>query len=50
MYQQRDANSTFQLFSDLFENVCNNLAPIKIGEPMESPNKKVDILRTIEIF
>ena len=50
MYQQKDANSTFQMFSDLFENVLKNLAPIKIEEPTSSPIKKwisKDLLKPI---
>ena len=50
MYQQKDANSTFQMFSDLFENVLSNLAPIKIEEPMNSSNKKIDICRKFESY
>ena len=51
MYQQKDSISTFQMLSDLFENVLNNFVHIKIGEPMNSPTKKtVNIQRTIETY
>ena len=43
LYQRKDANSTFQNISDLFENVLNILASMKSGEPMNILNKKVDI-------
>ena len=38
MYQQNNANSNFEKFSNMFENFLNNVAPIKIGEP--SPTSK----------
>ena len=43
LYQQKDANSTFQNISDLFENVLNILASMKSGEPMNILTKKVDV-------
>ena len=40
-YQQNNANSTFGNFSNMFENILNNMDPIKIGEPSsKSPKKK----------
>ena len=41
MYQKNNANSSFEKFSNMFENILNNVAPIKIGEPSsKSTNKK----------
>ena len=40
MYQQNNANSTFEKFSIMFENILNSLAPIKIGEPSSKSTKK----------
>ena len=39
MHQQNNANSTFEKFSNMFENTLNNVAPIKIGEPSSKSTK-----------
>ena len=41
MYQQNNANSNFEKFSNMFENILNNVAPIKIGEPSSKSTKKI---------
>ena len=48
MDQQKDANSIFQIFLDLFRNVLNNLAPITIEEHMNSSNKKSRYLKKFD--
>ena len=40
MYQQNNANSTFEKFSNMFENVQNNIAPIKVEKPSSKSTKK----------
>ena len=47
MYQQNNANSTFEKFSNMFENILNNVAPIKIGEPSSKSTKKKWLSREI---
>ena len=47
MYQQNNANSTFEKFSNMFENLLNNVAPIKIGEPSSKSTKKKWLSREI---
>ena len=40
MYQQNNGNSTFEKFSNMFEKILNNVAPIKIGEPSSKSTKR----------
>ena len=40
MYQQNNANSTFEKFSNVFKNILNNVAPIKIVEQSSNSTKK----------
>ena len=40
MYQQNKANSNFEKFSNMFENILNNIAPTKIKEPSSKSTKK----------
>ena len=47
MYQQNNANSTFEKFSTMFENILNSIAPIKIGEPSSKSTKKKWLSRKI---
>ena len=47
MYQQNNANSTFEKFSIMFENILNSIAPIKIGEPSSKSTKKKWLSRKI---
>ena len=47
MYQQNNANSTFEKFSIMFENNLNSIAPIKIGEPSSKSTKKKWLSRKI---
>ena len=47
MYQQNNANSTFEKLSIMFENILNSIAPIKIGEPSSKSTKKKWLSRKI---
>ena len=47
MYQQNNANSTFEKFPKMFENILNNVAPIKIGESSSKSTKKKWLSREI---
>ena len=40
MYQQNNAYSTLEKFSNMFESIMNNIAPIKIEEPSSKSTKK----------
>ena len=40
IYQQNNAKSNSEKFSNLFENILNHIAPNKIGEPSSKATKK----------
>ena len=51
VYQQNNANSTFEKFSIMFQNTLNDVALIKIGEPSSKSTKKEMVIhRNIESY
>ena len=50
MYQQNNADSTSEKFSNIFENILNNIAPIKIGDIVKINEKAMVIQSIIEPY
>ena len=47
MYQQINANSLFEKFLNMFENILNRVIPIKKEEPSSKPTKRKWLSREI---
>ena len=50
MYQQNNGKSTFEEFSNMFENILNNIAPTKIEEQSSKSTKEIFIQRNFESY